>query len=131
MTMAAAYRRMPADARLTMTVTEFLELAEEVARERGGVARWIRTAAAAELAKVPTSTLRRQATGWALRMAEGKPVPVRVTKMSDAEKSDWLFDEDDCRAYGAAREPARKAVPDTVPVDEEAALLASLEARLS
>lgn len=90
----ADLRKLAPDMQVVVPVGQLLHLIEEAAREKGGVARWVRLNVAAEIMGLKPNTLNYRARSWHAMQLAGKRPPVRVTRLS--ERGAWLFDEDDC-----------------------------------
>ena len=104
---------LPDDATITLTVGQLRALVEGRA---AAVFDGVGTTEAAEITGEDARKLRRLWASWDRIQTDGGRPEIRVSRKSDSERSDLLFDRSDCYAYrdrreGAGTEPERSGAP--------------------
>ena len=112
---------LPDDATITLTVGQLRALVEGRAAP---VFDGVGTTEAAEITGEDPRKLRRLWASWDRIQADGGRPEIRVSRKSDSDRSDLLFDRTDCYHYrerreGGSREDKRsEAVPSPAPASD-------------
>lgn len=119
---------LPDDAQVTLTVGELRAMLEGRDLE---TFEGVGTTEAAALTGETSRALRRLWGQWDRAQQDGRRPPVRVSRKGSSDRSDLLFDRNDCIAYGSKPSPpGPRAVADPEPDHSDPNDVDAIAARL-